>query len=128
MEDYLTDYFAARLDCSGIHVWTTYGVPVCMVPGDVKTVEDVFAKSDDIHIYVGTFGLNRDDAKDLDVTGLGEDTEIYVIDWTSEECLKDEELMRETVVGLESDSYTSGFSKIRSYYHYSMGDVESLEK
>ena len=47
---------------------------------------------------------------------------------TSEECLMDEELMSETVVGLESDSYTDGFSKVRSYYRYSDDDVSVLEK
>ena len=36
--------------------------------------------------------------------------------------------MSETVVGLESDSYTDGFSKVRSYYRYSDGDVSVLEK
>lgn len=36
--------------------------------------------------------------------------------------------MSETVVGLESDSYTDGFSKVRSYYRYSDDDVSVLEK
>ena len=121
VEEYLTGYFTTALDCSAIYVQATYGVPVCMVPGDVKTVEDVFAKCDNVQIYVSTFGLDSDTAKDLDVTGFGAGTEITVIDWTSEECLKDEELMRETVVGLESDSYTNGFSKVRSYYRYRDG-------
>ena len=128
VEEYLTDYFAAALDCSDIHVWVTYGVPVCMVPGDVKTVEDVFAKCDNVQIYVSTYGLDRDSAKNLDVSGLGPHTEISVIDWTAEECLKDEDLMSETVVGLESDSYTDGYSKIKSYYRYCNGNVSSLEK
>lgn len=99
-----------------------------MIAGDVKTVEDVFAKCDNIQIYISTFGLDRDRAKNLDVTGLGSNTEISIIDWTSEECLMDEELMSETVVGLESDSYTDGFSKVRSYYRYSDDDVSVLEK
>ena len=128
IDEYLSDYFAAELDCDDIHVWATYGVPVCMIPGDVKTVEDVFAKCDNIQIYISTFGLDRDRAKNLDVTGLGSNTEISIIDWTSEECLMDEELMSETVVGLESDSYTDGFSKVRSYYRYSDDDVSVLEK
>lgn len=93
IDEYLSDYFAAELDCDDIHVWATYGVPVCMIPGDVKTVEDVFAKCDNIQIYISTFGLDRDRAKNLDVTGLGSNTEISIIDWTSEECLMDEELM-----------------------------------
>jgi hypothetical protein len=129
VEEYLTDYFSAALDCDDIHLWATYGVPVCMIPGDVKTVEDLFAKCDNVQIYVSTFGLDRDSAKSLDVTGLGSNTEISIIDWASEDCLKDEELMRETVVGLESDSLTDGFGKIRSYYQYSKcEEVRSLEK
>ncbi len=128
VEEYLSDYFADALDCEDIHVWATYGVPACMVPGDVKTVEDVFAKCDNIQIYVSTFGLDRDIAKNPDVTGLGENTRISVIDWTLEDCLNDEDLMRETVVGLETDSYTDGFSKVSSYYRYSKGEVSALEK
>ena len=128
VEAYLNSYFADALDCHDIYVWTTYGTPVCMVPGDVKTVDDVFAKCDNIRIYVSTYGLDRDSAEDLDVTGLGSDTVIDIIDWTSADCLEDEDLIRETVVGLESDSYTAGFSKIRSYYHYSNGEVSSLLK
>ncbi|MCR5095039.1 MAG: hypothetical protein K6B72_13810 [Lachnospiraceae bacterium] len=74
-------------------------------------------------IYVSTYGLDRDRAKTLDVNELGSSTEINIIDWTSEDCLKDEELMRETVVGLESDSYTNGYSKIRSSYRYVKGEL-----
>ena len=77
---------------------------------------------------MSTYGLNRESAKGLDVTGFRNDTQINIIDWTSEECLEDEDLMRETVVGLESNSYTSGFSKIKLWYRYSDGDVNSLEK
>lgn len=128
VEEYLSDFFGTRLACDGIHVWATYGEPVCMVPGDVKTVEDVFAKCGNIEIYVSTYGLDRDTAKQLDVTGLGAGTEISIIDWESEEYLNDEELMRDTVVGLESDSYTDGFSKFRSYYRYIKGDVSAFEK
>ncbi len=128
VEEYLSDYFSAGLGPDDIHVWAAYGEPACMVPEDVKTVDDVFAKCDNIEIYVSTFGLDRDNAKSLDVTPLGTDTVISIIDWTSEECPEDEELMRETVVGLETDSYTDGFSKVRSYYRYSKGEVSSLEK
>ena len=117
VEGYLTDYFSTGLACKNIHVWATYGIPACMVPGDVKTVEDVFEKCDNVQIYVSTFGLDKDNAQNMDVKGLGTGTQIDIIDWTSKECLNDEELMRETVVGLESDSYTDGFGKIRSYYH-----------
>jgi hypothetical protein len=127
VEEYLNDFFKSRLDCEDIHVWTTYGVPVCMVPGDVKAAQDVFTKCDNIKIYVSTYGLDRDTAKSLDVSGLGKDTEINIIDWTYEGCLEDEELMRETVVGLESDSYTDGYSRIGSYYRYSKGNLSSLE-
>ena len=95
---------------------------------NIKTVEDVFAKCDNIQIFVSSIGLDSDRAENPDVTGLGTNTEISIIDWTSEECLTDEELMRETVVGLESDSYTNGFSKIRSYYRYSDGKVSTLER
>ena len=128
VEAYLNSYFADALDCHDIYVSTTYGTPVCMVPGDVKTVDDVFAKCDNIRIYVSTYGLDRDSVENLDVTGLGSDTVIDIIDWTSADCLEDEDLIRETVVGLESDSYTTGFGKIRSYYHYSNGEVGSLLK
>lgn len=55
---------------------------------------------------------------------IGKEARYYIaIDWTSEDCLKDEELMRETVVGLESDSYTNGYSKIRSSYRYVKGEL-----
>ena len=128
VEEHLSEYFAAQLECEDIYVWERYGVPVCMVPGDVKNVEDVIEKSDNLKIYVSVYGLNRDSAKSMDVTGFGNDTEINVIEWTSADCLKDEELMRETVVGLESDSYTNGFSKIKSWYRYSNGEVNSVEK
>ncbi len=121
VEEYLTGFFADALGCDDIHVWATYGVPVCMVPEDVKTVEDIFAKCGDIQIYVSTFCLEGDNAGHLDVTGLGSDTEISIIDWTSEDCLMDEELMMETVVGLETDSYTDGYSRIGAYYRYSKG-------
>ena len=127
-EEYLNAYFADALDCTDIQVWATYGVPVCMIPGDVKSVDDIFEKCDNVQIYVSTFGLDRDSAGKLDVSGLGADSQIYIIDWTSKDCLQDDDLMRETVVGLESDSYTDGFSKIRSYYRYSKGKVNSLEK
>ena len=128
IDGYLSEYFAGALDCDDIHVWATYGFPVCMVPGNVKTVEDVFADCDNIEIYVSALGLDRSKAKSLDVTGFGKDTQIYIIDWISEDCPEDDELMRETVTGLESDSYTDGFIKVRSYYRYSNGDVRSLEK
>ncbi|MBQ4364597.1 MAG: hypothetical protein II782_11415 [Oscillospiraceae bacterium] len=128
IETYLSDYFDTALICDEFHVWATYGVPANMVPGDVKTVEDVFAKLDNIQIYVSTFGLDRESAKSLDVSGLGERTQISVIDWSSKECVEDEELMREAVVGLESDSYTDGFDKVTSYYQYSEGNVKALEK
>ncbi|MBP5385405.1 MAG: hypothetical protein J6Y57_10620 [Lachnospiraceae bacterium] len=128
LEEYLTAYFADALACEDIQIWATYGVPVCMVPGDVKTVEDIFAKCDNIVLYVSTVGLNRENAKDLNVTEFGSNTEINIIDWTSNECLADWDLMRETVVGLESDSYTNGFSKFSSFYQYRNGDVRSLEK
>lgn len=124
----LSDYFDALLDCEAIHVWATYGKPACMVPGDVKKVQDVFAKCDNVQIYVSTFGLAGDDAKNLDVTELGDGTVINIIDWASKECLEDEELMRETVVGLESDGYTNGFGKVKAYYRYSEGNVSSMEK
>lgn len=97
-------------------------------PMEAKNAEDVLTKCDNLQIYVITYGLNRESAKGLDVTGFRNDTQINIIDWTSEECLEDEDLMRETVVGLESNSYTSGFSKIRLWYRYSDGDVNSLEK
>jgi hypothetical protein len=128
VEKYLATLFEKDLDCKRIHVWGTYGTPVCMIPGDVKNAEDVLTKCDNLQIYVSTYGLNRESAKGLDVTGFRNDTQINIIDWTSEECLEDEDLMRETVVGLESNSYTSGFSKIRLWYRYSDGDVNSLEK
>ena len=73
-------------------------------------------------------GSRIESAKGMDVTGFRNDTQINIIDWASEECLEDEDLMKETVVGLESNSYTNGFSKIRSCYRYSAGDVNSLEK
>lgn len=128
VDEYLADYFGTGLDCEDLYVWAAYGTPVCMVPGDIKTVEDVVTKCDNLQIYVSTYGLDGDSAKGMDVTGLSNDTEIDVIDWTSKDCLKDEELIRETVVGLQTDSYTDGFSKIRSWYHFSNGDVSSLEK
>ncbi|MCR5502127.1 MAG: hypothetical protein K6F53_03900 [Lachnospiraceae bacterium] len=62
-----------------------------MLPGDVKTVEDLFAKLIILR---------------------------YIIDWTSEECLEDEELMRETLTGLETGSYTNGSAKVKSHYRY----------
>ncbi len=128
VEKYLTTLFEKDLDCKQIYVWETYGTPVCMIPQDVKTVEDVLAKCDNLQIYVSTYGLNGDSAKGLDVTGFRDDTKINIIDWSSEECLNDEDLMRETVAGLESDTYTNGFGKIRSWYRYGDGDFSSLEK
>ena len=128
VEEYLSEYFAEKLECEDIYVWERYGVPVCEVPGDIKSIEDVIEKCDNLKIYISSNGLNRDSAKSLDVTGFRNDTEINIIDWTSQDCLKDEELMRETIVGLESDSYTNGFSKIKSWYCYSNGDMNSLEK
>ena len=128
VDDYLADYFSNTLEYEDIYVWTTYGVPVCEVPGDIKTIEDVTSKCDNLSIYVSTYGLKRDSAKSMDVAGFRKDTEINIIDWTSEDCLEDEELMRETVVGLESGSYTNGFSKIKSWYRYSDGDMDLLEK
>ena len=125
---YIAELFESGLDCKQIYVWETYGTPVCMIPGDVKTIEDVLTKCDNLRIYISTYGLNRESAKGIDITGFRNDTEINVIDWTSEDCLKDEDLMRETVVGLESGSYTNGFSKIKSWYRYSNGDVNMLEK
>lgn len=126
-KEYLNDFFSRELDCDDLHVWATYGVPVCMVPHDVKTVEDIFAKCDNVEIYVSTFGLDRESAKDLDLSALGADTKIDIIDWKDKECLEDEELMGETVVGLDTDSYTNGFSKIRSFYEYKEGLARSIE-
>ena len=128
VEMYIAELFESGLDCKQIYVWETYGTPVCMIPGDVKTIEDVLTKCDNLRIYISTYGLNRESVKGIDITGFRNDTEINVIDWTSEDCLKDEDLMRETVVGLESGSYTNGFSKIKSWYRYSNGDVNMLEK
>ena len=85
-----------------------------MIPQDVKTVEDVLTMCDNLQIYVSTYGLNGESVKGIDFTCFRNDTEINIIDWTSEDCLKDEDLMRETVAGLESDTYTSGFGKIKS--------------
>lgn len=128
VENYLNDFFTAGLGCGKIDVWATYGVPACKVPGDVKTVDDVLTKCDNIEVYVSTFGLDRDKAKNLDVSGFRPDTKISIIDWASEDCVNDRDLMGETVVGLESDSYTNGFSKIRSFYSFEDGNVRSLEK
>ena len=128
VDEYLSDYFGKVLECDSVHAWAVYGTPVCMVPGDVKSVEDVFSKCDNIEVYVSTTGLDRESAKTADLSGLGADTHVSIIDWTSEDCVKDEDLMRETTVGLETDSYTDGFEKVRSYYRYYKGDVRALEK
>ena len=127
VEEYLSGYFETSLDCSDIHILVTYGVPACMVPGDTKTVDDIFEKCDNIQIYVSTFGLDADTAQSLDVTELGTGTEIYIIDWTAKEYMSDEELTRETIVGFESDSYTDGFSKAKSCYKYSNGNLSILK-
>lgn len=124
VEEYLNDFFRTNLGCEDIKVQATYGIPSCMVPGDVKTVEDIFAKCDNIEIYVSTYGIDKDKAKALDVSGLGTGTIITVVDWSSKDCLDDEELMRETVVGLETNSYTIGFGKVRSYYRYDTSSPE----
>ncbi|MCR5268853.1 MAG: hypothetical protein K6E16_10090 [Lachnospiraceae bacterium] len=60
VETYLSDYFSTRLACGNINVLATYGIPSCMLPEDVKTVEDVFAKCDNMEVYVSTFGLESD--------------------------------------------------------------------
>ena len=127
MKEYLTDHFKTELDCKDIYVLATYGRPACMVPRDVETVEDILEKCDNIEIYVSTCGLDRDSAKSADVSGLGDNTKINIIEWTTPDCLTDEELLIDTVVGIESDTYTNGFGKLKSYYCISNGEVRSIE-
>ena len=124
VDEYLNDYFAECLDCEDIYVWTTYGRPVCMVSGDVKTVEEIFEKCDNIKIYVSTYGLEKNSTENINVTMLGNNTEINIINWNSKDCLNDEELMRETVVGIESDSYTNGFGKVGWHKCFNGNDSE----
>lgn len=128
VDAYLTDYMSAALDCEDIYVWATYGTPVCMIPGDIKTAEDVINNCDNIQINVSTCGLNRDNAKEMDVTEFRSDTEINIIDWTKKDCIEDKELFSETKIGLQTGTFTDGFNNISSWYCYANGDVRSMEK
>ncbi|MBR4574154.1 MAG: hypothetical protein IKO16_04525 [Lachnospiraceae bacterium] len=125
LQEYLTDHFKTELECKDLHVFATYGRSVCMVSQDIETVEEILAKCDNIEIYVSTCGLDQDRVSSLDVSALGDNTKIYIIDWSFPDCVADEELIMDNVVGLESETYTSGFSKIMSYYCFENGEVRS---
>ncbi|MBR1824312.1 MAG: hypothetical protein IJ779_08790 [Ruminococcus sp.] len=119
----LTGYFSEKLKFDDIYVWATYGGSFirCGVPADIVTYEDIMEKAEMMCIYVSTVGLDRESVRAMDMSELGEKTEICIVDWKSAEDMRNDDLIMTVSVKPEFDN------RVSSCYHWQDGKQETTE-
>ena len=78
-------------------------------------------KAEMMCIYVSTVGLDRESVRAMDMSELGEKTEICIVDWKSAEDMRNDDLIMTVSVKPEFDN------RVSSCYHWQDGKQETTE-